>query len=388
MTHVYITGIGATAVGEHYTRSLADLVLDAFGQALANLPSALDPQRIGALYIANAHGAMLAGQANMGAAVADIVGLNGIEALTVEAAGASGGMAVRQAALAIRSGAADLVAVVGIEKVTDKLDPTQEASVALALDSDFEAEHGLTRTAQWALLMRRYMHEYGYAAEAFAPFPVNAHANAASNKGAMYRFPISADKYRTAGQVASPLNMLDCASLADGAAVLLLASEAMAQELGGVPIRIAGSAVATDTLALYDRPDPLWLAAVERSATAAMQQAGVAHRTINVLEVTDPHGVAAALALEASGFVGRGAALRHAADGGITLAGSTPLATAGGYKARGDIGGASGVYQVLEIARQLRGVSGVAPVEGARIGFAQSVGGVGTTAVTHILVRE
>ncbi len=388
MNNVYIIGTGATPVAEHYARSLADLALEALRNAYAEVASAVAPERIGALFVANALGEPLAGQSQLGAALASTAGLPGIPALRIEAAGASGGVALRQAALSVASGAYDLVAVVGVEKVTDKLDEAVEAALALATDADAEAEQGITLNAQWAMLMRRYMHEYGYSAEAFAPFPINAHANGMHNRGALYRFPINASKYKQAMQVASPLNMLDCSSLADGAAVLLLANEGLARELSQSRVRLAASTLATDTLALHARRDPLWLGAVQQSALGALRQAGLSHADIDVLEVTDPHGIAAALALEASGFVERGQAPRHAADGGIALNGATPLATGGGYKARGDVGGANGVYQVVELVRQLRGAAGAAQVAGARVGFAQCLGGVGATAVTHILVAE
>lgn len=388
MNNVYIVGVGGTPVAEHYTRTLTDLALEALSVAITEVSPVVGPGDIGALYVANAFGETLAGQAQLGAVIATAAGLDGIESIRVEAAGASGGVALRQAALAVASGAHNLVAVVGVEKVTDKLDGAVEASLALATDSDFEAEQGVTLTAQWALLMRRYLHEYGYTDDALAPFPVNAHANGMSNRSALYRFPINADKYRKAGQVASPLNMLDCASLADGAAVVLLASEGMARELSQRPVRIAGSALATDRVGLYARQDLLWLSAAQRSAAAALQQASVTHADVDVLELTDPHGITAALALEACGFVERGTAPRHAADGGIAPSGSTPLATAGGYKARGDVGGASGIYQVVELVRQLRGAAGKAQVQEARVAFAQCLGGVGATAVTHVLVND
>ncbi len=388
MKDVYIIGSGATPVAEHYTRSLTDLALEAWRMALdeAGLAGAL--QQTGALYVGNAWGERLLGQGHLGAVLADAAGLAGVPAYRIEAAGASGGIALEQAALAVASGAYDLVAVVGVEKVTDSLDADMTESAAMALDSDFEAEHGMTLTAQWAMLMRRYMHEYGYAADAFAPFPVNAHTNGRGNPGAMYRFPISVDKYRKAGQVASPLNMLDCSSGGDGAAVLLLASETLARKSAARAVRLAGSAVATDRLWLAERADPLWLAAAQQSASKAMQQAGVTPDQIDVLELSDPHSIAAALALEACGFVERGSAPAHAADGGIGPAGSTPLATGGGYKARGDVGGANGVYQVVELVRQLEGTAGAAQVAGARLAFAQCLGGVGSTAVTHILQVE
>jgi len=111
-------------------------------------------------------------------------------------------------------------------------------------------------------------------------------------------------------------------------------------------------------------------------------------RDVDVLELTDPHGIAATLALEASGFAERGAGVQLARDGAITPSGAAPLATGGGCKARGDTVGANGIYQVAELARQLRGEAGPAQVRGARVALAQSLGGIGATAATHIFVAE
>jgi acetyl-CoA C-acetyltransferase len=390
MQNVYIIGVGSTPVGEHYTRTLKDLALEALRTAFQEPTKQLEPAQIGALYVANAMGETLAGYAHLGTALATGAGLVDIEAMRIEAAGASGGIALRQAVQSVAIGSHDLVAVLGVEKVMDKLTGSQEAAQALAMDSDFEAEHGLTLTSQWALLMRRYMYEYGYEAEAFAPFPINAHNNGKGNPHALYRFPVKHSTYLKAAQIASPLNMLDCSTLTDGAAAILLASEKLVRELqlAKAPIRIVGRALATDTLALHERKDPLWLSASQRSAEHAFLQANLKPTDIDILDLSDPHGIAAAMALEASGFVERGTAPRHAADGGITPEGTTPIATAGGYKARGDVGGATGVYQVVELVHQLRGEHIGAQVADARIAFAQCLGGVGATAVTHILVND
>jgi acetyl-CoA C-acetyltransferase len=393
MNNVYIIGAGATPVGEQYDKSLADLASAAVRAAFAQAGE-LDPRQVGALYVANALGDTLAGQAQLGAHLAAAVGLGDVGAgaplfaARVEAAGASGGLALHQAAQAIQSGSCAVAVVLGVEKVTDKLDGALEAALALAADSDAEAAHGVTLTAQWAMLMRRYMHDYGYPAEAFAPFPVNAHANGVHNPQALYRFAINGDKYRQAAPIASPLNMLDCSNAADGAAAVILCSESIARELSGPRLRLAGSAVAVDTPALHARRDPLDLAAARASAQMALGRAHKGLGDVQVLEVSDPHGIAAALALEAIGFYERGTAPRHAADGAIAPSGRTPIATAGGFKARGDTVGAAGVYQAVELIRQLRGEAGAAQVAGARVALGQSLGGVGSTAASIVLVAE
>jgi acetyl-CoA C-acetyltransferase len=384
MQQVYIVGTGQTPVAEHWDRTAASLAAEALAGALGPVA----PERIGALYVANALGGALQIQTQLGAAVAAATGLSGVEAYTVEAAGASGGVALRQAYLAIASGMYDLVAVVGVEKVTDVLDGRLEAGLALAGDADWEAIHGTTAAAQWAMLMRRYMQQYGCKVADLALFAVNAHANGAANPNALYRFPITADKVCSAAMLADPLGMLDCSTAADGAAALILAGEGLARELSGPLIRVAGSAVATAAPALHSRADPLWLDAAARSSAVALRGAGLTPAEIEILELTDPHGIAAALGLEACGFAERGAGVQLARDGAITASGATPLATGGGCKARGDVVGANGVYQVVELARQLRGEAGKAQVSGARRALAQCLGGVGVTAATHILIAE
>lgn len=384
MQNVYIAGVGQTPVGEHWELTAQTLAVRALRQALGDLA----PERVGALYVANAFGGALHVQANIGPSIAAGAGLTGVEALTVEANGASGGVALRQAALAVASGAYDAVAVVGVEKVTDVLEGRLEAGLAISTDVDWEAIHGATPTALWAMLMRRYMHQYGYTAADFAAFPVNAHANAVKNPNALYRFPINPDKVGGGAMVADPLSLLDCSTVADGAAAVILVGAGLAEELGLPKVRLAGSAVATDTLAVAHRADPLWLAAAARSSQAALRAAQLSTGDIQVLELTDPHGIAAALALEANGFAERGAGVQLGKEGAITPAGALPLATAGGFKARGDVGGASGVYQVVELVRQLRGEAGATQVQGAQRAMAQSLGGVGATAATHVLVRE
>lgn len=383
MRPVYIAGSGLTAVGEHWARSLESLGVEALQLAQRETPRA----RIQALYVANALGDM-SGQAQLGAHLAAAAGLGLIEAWRVEASGASAGVALRQAYLAVASGAYDCVAVLGVEKVTDVLEGRLETALALGLDAATEGEQGLTLAAGWALLQRRYSHIHDYTPADFAAFPVNAHANAARTPHAMYRFAINAAKVAGASLVASPISLLDSATIADGAAAVILTAGGIPHEGHHPPIRLAGSTVATAPLALAAREDPLWLAAVAESTTSALRMAGLTHQQIDVADLSDQHGIVAALSLEAAGFTERGEAPRWAGDGRIGLAGELPLATAGGCKARGDTVGALGVYQVVELTAQLRGTAGANQVSDARAAFAQCLGGLGATAATQILVRE
>ena len=381
MRNIYIAGIGLTPVGEHWENSLRELALQAVmaaQQDLAIQAGTLAPPPE-ALFVGNMLAGELSGQEHLGALIADYCGMRGIEASTVEAAGASGGAALRQAVLAVGSGMIDTALVVGVEKMTDTVGTGVAAATATASDSDWEAAQGITPTGLAAMLMRRYMHENGLELAAFAGFSVNAHANARTNPNAMFQNALAAEAYARAGMVAEPVNMFDTAPDADGAAALIISCEPAA-------VRVAASASATDTLALHDRGDVLAFEAARLSAERAYQRAGIGPGDIDLFELHDAYTIFAALSLEAAGFAAHGQGWRLApAD--ISRTGRIPISTFGGLKARGNPGGATGVYQAAEAVLQLRWAAGPNQVDGAHWAMTQCLGGAGATAVTHILER-
>lgn len=382
MNEVVIAGIGQTSVGEHWDRSLRELAFYAMEAAIED-SHGLQPQ---SLFVGNVLAPAVSGQAHLGALLADFAGLRGIEAVAVEAAGASGGAALRAGYLAIKSGFVDAAIVVGVEKITDKVSEEMEAALMAAVDSDYEAIHGLTPTAQAALLMQRYLFETGAPRDSFAGFPLIAHANGAHNPRAMFQRAISPSVYQRAGMVCEPLNMFDAAPDADGAAAILLTRpEHLPPDSGHPPVRIAASNMATDTLALHDRPDPLDFRAVRLSVERAVYQAGITLEQVDFFELYDAYSIYALLTLEAAGFAGRGNGWRLALDETLGLAGTLPMATFGGLKARGNPWGATGLYQVVESVLQLRAQAGDNQVPEARLGMAQCLGGPASTVVTHIL---
>ena len=384
MTDVVIAGVGQTPVGEHWTTSLRELALNAIEAAIQDA-GGIQPQ---ALFVSNVLSPTVSDQSHLGALIADFAGLIGIEAVAVESAGASGGIALRQAYLMIAAGAADAALVTGVEKFTDKTGSGVEAAIATAVDSDYEAVQGLTPTAQAALLMRRYMHEFDVEHEHFAGFPVVAHANGVSNPNAMFRRAIKIDSYNRAGMVSDPLNMFDISPGADGAAALLLTrSELLPQSFSHPLVRISGSSSVTDTLALHDRSDPLTFHAARLSAERACRQAGILPEDIDLFELFDAFSIYAVLSLEAVGFAERGQGWRLAEDGNLNLDGSLPISTFGGLKARGNPGGATGVYQIVEAVLQLREQAGSNQVPGARRALVQCLGGPASSAATHVLER-
>jgi len=382
MNDVVIAGIGQTAVGEHWDVSLRELAFQAIEKARQD-SGGLQPQ---VLYVSNIHAQSLSGQAHLGALIADFAGMRGIEALTVEAAGASGGAALRQAYLAVAAGAADTAMVVGVEKFTDKITAEAESAISTITDSDFEAIHGLTPTSQAAMLMRRYIHEFDVPREAFAGFPVTAHANGVSNPNAMFRRAIKSEFYNRAGIVSEPLNMFDVAPNADGSAALILTRAELLPPAFPQPlVRISGSSITTDTLAMHDRPDPLDFRAACLSVERACRQAGIVPSDVNLFELYDSFSIYAALSIEAAGFAARGKGWELAQNDQLSLTGTLPIATFGGLKARGNPGGAAGVYQAVEAVLQLRGQAGDNQITGAQRALVQSLGGPASTVATHVL---
>jgi len=382
---VVIAGVGMMPVGEHWELSLRHLALEAMSAAQADA-GGLRPQ---ALYVANMLAPVLSGQSHLGTLLADFAGMRGVEASTIEASGASGGVAVRHATLALASGAIDAALILGIEKVTDKSSDQLQAALATGTDSEYEAVHGVTPSAQAALLMQRYLYEHGAPGDSLAGFSLTAHQNAVTNPNAMFRKAIKPEQYARAPVVSEPLNTFDVAPLADGAAALILArASALPNGSDRPQVGIVGSATSTSALAVHDRPDPLILTAAAQSVREALMQADLSPDDIQLFELHDSFSIFGALSLEAAGFAERGAGWKLAQNGDISLTGEIPISTFGGSKARGDPGAATGIYQLAEATLQLQNRANENQVPDAVIAMTQCLGGSGATASTHILRRR
>jgi acetyl-CoA C-acetyltransferase len=343
--------------------------------------------RADALYVGNMLSGTISGQESLGPLIADWTGLRGIEAVKLEAACGSGAAALRAGLIAITSGVMDSVIVVGVEKMTDLSGDEVTGALATAADADYEAAMGLSFVAINALLMRRYMHEFGWQHADFAPFSINAHANAVYNPFARLHDAITEKQYSRARMVSDPINLLDASPTGDGAAAVVLvpAEEAARRRTDRPVVRIAASASATDSIGVHDRHDPMTLSAAKLSADRAYAHAGVGPADIDIFELHDAFSIMAAMSLEAAGFAERGRAPRLALEGQIGPTGQVPIATLGGLKARGHPVGATGIYQIVEVFQQLTGQAGPTQVPGAKIGMAQNIGGSGAAVITHIL---
>jgi acetyl-CoA C-acetyltransferase len=263
--------------------------------------------------------------------------------------------------------------------------PETTAALATAADADFEGDQGVSFVSLNALIMQRYLYEYGWKHTDLAQFSINAHENAMHNPNARLHDRISLSDYRKARMICDPINLLDASPTGDGAAALVLVPLESLKSNGRPHIVIAGSTAATDSIAIHDRKDGLWLSAAYASARKAYEQAAVQPKEIDLFELHDAFSIMAALSLEACGFAERGQGPRLALDGEICPTGQIPVATRGGLKARGHPVGATGVYQIVEIVQQLRGEAGKNQIDGAKTGMAQNIGGSGSNIITHIL---
>ncbi|MBC8099709.1 MAG: thiolase domain-containing protein, partial [Armatimonadetes bacterium] len=231
--------------------------------------------------------------------------------------------------------------------------------------------------------------EYQLDLSVFEGFTLNAHKNGSLNDRAMFRNVVKPGAFSKASMVSDPINLFDGAPDADGAAAVVLVAADQALDIAPQPVLIAGSAAATDTFALQDRADLLYLKAADLSAYKAYQQAGITTADIDLFELHDAFTILSVLTLEAAGFAGHGEGWRLAQNAGEALAlnGALPISTFGGLKSRGNPVGATGVYQAVEAYLQLTQRAGRNQVSNAKIAAIQNLGGVGTTAITHILKR-
>lgn len=385
MRQVAILGIGQTIIDEQWDKSLREIAGEAAFAALADAGL----QKTDGVFVGNMLSPVIDGQNQLGTFIADWIGLWHQEAVKIEAACASGGAAFRAGLMAVASGELESALVVGVEKMTDKAGHDVTAALATAADADYEVEQGISFVGINALVMRRYMHEFGWKHIDFAPFSINAHANAMHNPCARLHHTITAEQFEKSTMVATPINLLDASPIGDGAAaVVIVPAERIVSMPGRVRIIVSGSASATDTIAVHSRKDPLFLSAAYLSSKRAYEMASVGPADIDVFELHDAFSIMAALSLEACGFAERGQGPRLGLDNEITLTGRLPVCTRGGLKARGHPVGATGVYQIVEVVQQLRGECGATQVDGVKIGMAQNIGGSGATIVTHILKAE
>ena len=339
-----------------------------------------------ALFVGNMMAITANRQAQLATLMADWLGFHHKPAISIETACSSGSAAFRMALMAIASGELESALVIGAEKMAASPGSEITASLATAADAELEADFGLSFVGLNALLMRRYMHEYGWSHADFANFSINAHANAVHNPNARFRKAISKDTFTKSPMISDPINLMDASPVSDGAAAIVLSARPIQTE--GKNVSVIASAAMTDTLSLQNRQNTIKLNAAETSARAVYAQAGLSPSDMGLFEYHDAFSIMAALSLEAAGFCEPGQGPRLAIDDKIKYDGDIPVATMGGLKARGHPVGATGIYQLVEATLQLQGRAGPTQVKRNKYALTQNIGGSGSNIITHILQSE
>lgn len=381
---VAVIGVGLTKFGEHWDTSFSKLFVEAGARAIDD--AGIDGRDIDAIFVGNMSGGRFIDQEHISALIADHAGLNPVPSTRVEAACASGGLALRSATMAILSGMHDVVVAGGVEKMTDVLTERTTQTLATAADQEWEAFLGMTFPGLYALIARRHMHEFGTTREQLAMVSVKNHANALYNPYAQFHRKITVEDVLNSAMVADPLRLLDCSPITDGAACVVLASVEKAKEFTDSPVYIIGSGQASSSISLHDRDRLTVIDSTINAGKEAYRRAKVTPKDIEVAEVHDAFTIGEVLAIEGLGFVELGKGGKATEEGITQIGGKIPVNTSGGLKAKGHPVGATGVAQAVEVVLQLRGEADKRQVD-ADIGLTHNVGGSGGTAVVHIFEK-
>ncbi len=380
---VAIAGVGTSKFGELWDQSIRDITLDA--GMVCIFDAGVRGADIDAICIGNMSAGRFTGQEHLGAMAADMGGLGNIPSYSVEAACASGGAAVRQAYMAIRSGEHDIMMVLGMEKMSDVTQTDAMNTMSVASDWEWEGMFGATFPALYAFMARRHMMEYGTTEEHLSLVTVKNHANAAHNPYAQFQRPVPLEVVMRSGFIADPLRVLHSSPVSDGAAGLIMCSEEKAKELTDTPVYVHSSTQASDTLALHDRDSITRMDSVILSSREALKRAGMKVTDIDVFELHDSFTISEIMLVEDVGIVKKGEGGKAQEEGLTEIGGKFPVNTSGGLKARGHPIGATGVAQIVELVHQLRGDAEGRQVDGAEKAMAVNIGGTGATSIVHVL---
>lgn len=411
---VAIVGAGVSQFGAFPEKSSRDLFVEAFQEMVSSVDKGFDQELVDALYIGNFSSDLFEGQSHLAPLLTDAVGLTPRPAVRVEDACASGGVAMRQAVLAIASGMCDVVVVGGVEKMTNLPIAQVTDTLGVAADTLYEVPVGFTFPALYAAIATAYMDRYGATPDDLMHVALKNHDNGALNPKAQFNTTIldfmqgkieAAKKkgrplptWKDAWEflhdnggnpmIAWPLRLFDCSPVTDGAGCLLLVAADLAASFSDKPIHIVGCGQASDA-ALHARADLTTLPAAVEASRIAYEMAGITAADIRVAEVHDCFTIAEVVASEDLGLFPRGQGYRMAKEGVTARGGKMPINTSGGLKAKGHPVGASGVAQVYELWKQMRGEAGNRQLSGdIPFALAHNVGATGSTCVVHILARK
>lgn len=382
MTGVSVIGIGMTPFGAS-SESIISLARRACELSLED--ASIDVSQIDSFYLGNFAGESFSGQNHLAPIISNVLGLSSIPCTRVEGACASGGLALRQGIMAIRSGEAKIVMVTGVEKMTSVDSDKVNSILSSAGDTFQENPLGISFTSLFALITQRYLYENQISREQLVSIPVKNHSHGILNEKAHIRKKITESDVMNARQISGLIGLLDCSPVSDGSASIILCCSKLAADLHSQPISILASTQSSDLVSLIEKESITSFEATVEAANSAFHISGLERSDIDLVEVHDCFSVAEAIALEDLGFFKKGNGWRGALDGSTFLGGSMPVNTSGGLKSKGHPIGATGIAQIYELVLQLRNKAGDRQVPGARFALSHNMGGLGVTCSIHIL---
>jgi acetyl-CoA C-acetyltransferase len=253
MRPVYMVTGGITKFAKaHPDKDFRLMVKEAFDYAMADLPGLAREAIDGS--VCSYFSDHFTRQLKAGAMVQDYLGLCPRPSRRIEGGGATGGLCFQSAWEAVASGRMEVCLAMGFETMSRVNTWKGNEFIALASDTNFDYPVGGFYTGYYAMMVRRHMHEFGTSVEQMARVAIKNHYNALHNPYAQSPAVLTIDDVRNAPMVATPLTILDCCQMSDGAAVAILVSEAMAQRLGGAPVKVSGVGCGTDAMRMADRP--------------------------------------------------------------------------------------------------------------------------------------
>ncbi len=385
MRGVSVIGIGCTPFGKQNGVSITDLAVQACRDALhdAKIPNRL----VQAFYLGNFVSETLVHQGALAPIVAHRLGCGPIPSTKVEGACASSGIAFRHGVLLVASGLCDIVLTAGVEKMTSAETGAVTEALASAGDAESEMRLGLTFPGTFGIVMRRHMYQYGTTREQVAMVSIKNRRNGSTNSKAHFQKPVVLEEILESRLICDPLRLYDCTPISDGAAAAVLCAAEMATEFSNRPIDVIGSGHAMGPGTLFEMADLTTFEASVAAAQQAYRESGLSPRDIDVAEVHDCFTIAEITATEDLGFVEKGKGGPAVADGLTALDGKLPINPSGGLLSKGHPVGATGLAQVYEIVKQLRG-DAINQVKNAQIGLAHNLGGTGAVSTVHILKRR
>lgn len=386
MRSVSIIGIGSTPFGVNENDTLKSMAINACLEALND--ASVGQEAIDSFYVGNFISGFIAGQETIAPQIADLLGLRkDIAATTVEGACSSGGIALRHGMFQIATGLCDFALILGVEKMTHASTAKNTEGLALGMDHESsEGKTGLTFPGFFALVAQRHMHEFGTTSDHLASVAVKNRDNAKFNPRARFRNPVSMEVIRDSKLISDPLRLFDCCPISDGASAVVLCPTEIARQYTSHPIEIVGSAQTTGYNSLYNTPSATTLDATAIAASQAYEMAGVTAEDIDVVELHDCFTIAEIVDSEDLGLFPKGKGGFAVADGLSRVDGKIPINPSGGLLSKGHPVGATGVAQVYEIARQLRGTH-ENQVKNAEIGLTHNLGATGQVCTVHIFRR-